>query len=297
MNHPDPIRRDYALRDGTVSALHFGRTSNPLKLVFCHANGFNAQSYSELLTPLGVHAVALDMRGHGQSRLPTTPDNLPNWHVFADDISEFFARYIDRPVMLAGHSFGAVSAILAAGDLGDKCTGLLAFDPVIMPSLLGRMARLRPVRSFMKNKMSIAARAGRRRDIFESAEAAFESYQGRGAFAGMSDAVLRDYLAGGLHSVENGMQLSCAPAWEQAIFCAQGHNSFRAMRRLPPRRQIIFAGKNSPTPAAIQRRVGKILGADNVQADDGLNHLFPLYDTDVTRGMLSSMLRRISLSA
>lgn len=301
MNHPDPIRRDYALRDGTISVLHFGRLSNPLKLVFCHANGFNAQSYAELLTPLGIHIAAIDMRGHGQSQLPTTPESLPNWYVFADDITAFFERYIDRPVMLAGHSFGAVSAILAASDLGDKCTGLLAFDPVIMPPMLGRMARLRPVRSWMKKNMQIAARAGRRRNVFDSFDAAFDSYQGRGAFTGMSDQVLRDYLAGGLSTIDDsnradgGVQLSCDPAWEQAIFCAQGHDSFRAMRALPHHRQIIFAGKNSPTPAAVQRRVAKILGADNVRSDDSLNHLFPLYNPDVARDALSVMLRQITL--
>jgi len=50
-------RQNYPLRDGTLSALHFGDMSKPLELVFLHANGFNAQTYRAVLGPLGVHAL------------------------------------------------------------------------------------------------------------------------------------------------------------------------------------------------------------------------------------------------
>lgn len=297
INAIPPTRREYAMVDGTLSALHFGRVTNPLKLIFVHANGFNAQSYAQILGPLGVHAVALDMRGHGFSTLPTTPDNLPNWHVFRDDLLYFCDHYVKAPVVVAGHSFGAVSLILAAKALGPKCAGYVGFDPVIMPPLLGRLSRLKPTRSFMRKNLPIAVRAGRRRDVFDSADAAFNNYHGRGVFQHMTDEVLRDYLTGGLLPHDDGVQLACSPLWEQAIFCAQGHNTLHAIKSLPERRQIIFAGKNSPSTRSVQAKASRIIGTNNVQSDDSHDHLFPLHNPALATQALREMLQRVALNA
>lgn len=293
---PKPTRQSYAMPDGTLSALHFGRTANPLKLLFVHANGFNAASAHSFLDALGVHAVALDMRGHGFSDLLITPDNLPNWHVFRDDITYFAEHYIKAPVVMAGHSFGAVSLILAAPKLGPKMAGYVGFDPVIMPPLMRQFARLKIVRARMKKKLPIAAKAGRRRAEFNSLEAALESYRGRGAFAQMSDAVITDYLRGGLRPTDDGVRLACAPAWEQAIFCAQGHNTFAALKSMPAHSQIIFAGKHSPTPGFIQSRIARQMGAERVVIDDSLDHLFPMQQPSLAANALSAMLKTVALS-
>jgi len=84
---PTPERKFYELRDGRMSAVHFGDTSNPAQLVMLNANGFNGYSYKTIIEPLGVHAIALDMRGHGMSELPTDVAALKNWDVFRDDIT------------------------------------------------------------------------------------------------------------------------------------------------------------------------------------------------------------------
>ena len=99
--YPAPTRRSYELRDGQISGVHFGDVSQPVQLVMLNANGFNGYSYKTLLAPLGVHAIALDMRGHGMSELPTDSAALKNWHIFRDDVAEFFERYLDAPAVLA----------------------------------------------------------------------------------------------------------------------------------------------------------------------------------------------------
>jgi len=136
-----PTRKFYRLRDGRISAVHFGDTSAPIRLVMLNANGFNGYSYKTILEPLGVHAVALDTRGHGMSQLPTDVAALKNWHIFRDDVVEFFERYIDSPVVLAGHSYGAVTGTLAMPQIKDKVSGYVGFDPVLIP-WFGRFADL-----------------------------------------------------------------------------------------------------------------------------------------------------------
>ena len=289
-------RRSYSLRDSSLSALHFGDKSEPVRLVFLHANGFNAQSYRAVLEPLRVHCVAFDMRGHGQSRDMPQPMNIPNWHIFRDDCVEFFDRHIpdltDERVVLAGHSFGAVSGILAAPFLKDRLSGYVGFDPVSVPLLFRLTSNLPGGRAYMKKRVPIARNAGRRKSEFESPEAAFARWQGRGAFKGMSDDVLRDYIKGGLVKREDSMwELACHPKWEQAIFVAQWHNLFKAARALPDNSQIIYAGGRPPVSTSGTRRsVQKAQPRINVKFDPELGHLFPFIQTDETTQILRNVM-------
>ena len=289
-------RHTYALRDGTLSAMHFGNSAEPVRLIFLHANGFNAQSYRSLLEPLGVHSIAFDMRGHGHSRHLPQPANLRNWHIFREDCVQFFEDHLpsltDGPVVLAGHSFGAVSAILAAPFLKTRLSGYVGFDPVSVPFLFRLTAALPGGRAYMKKRVPIARNAGRRKSEFESPEAAFARWQGRGAFKGMADEILRDYISGGLIKREDGIwNLACAPKWEQAIFTAQWHNLFKAARDLPDNSKIIYAGGRVPVSTQGARRaVQKAQPKIDVQFDPELGHLFPFIETEFASQVLRDVL-------
>ena len=286
-------RRAHPLRGGTVSALHFGDTRRPIDLVFCHANGFNALSYRTLLDGLGVHAVALDGRGHGRTELPTDVAALDGWDVFADDIAAFFDAHITEPVVLAGHSYGAVSAMLSLPRTRDRVRGYVGFDPVLVPWLFRVVARSGAGRAYMKRRIPIARKAGTRTRRFESVDAAFARYQGRGAFRGMPDAVLRDYLVGGLEADGEAMVLACAPEWEQAIFAAQAHNLWPCVPLLPDNSRIIFAGAHGKVSTAGQRRaMARKQPAISVEYEPERTHLFALSDPEFSRGVLRSVLGR-----
>lgn len=283
-------RRFYDLRDGSMSAVHFGDTCQPPRVVFANANGFNGQSYRSILEPLGVHAIALDYRGHGMSELPTPVRSLKNWQIFADDVAEFFDRYVDSPVLLGGHSFGAASSVIAAARIKDKLSGFVALDPVTMPFMPRLFSQLPGGRALMKRFIPIARGAGRRRYIFESAEAAFERYQGRGAFRGIPDAVLRDYLEGGLKPHPDGVQLACHPLWEQAIFAAQGSNIIKHLKHLPENTQIIYGGKAPVSTNAIRSKVSHRLRGGEVAYHRDYHHLFPFHEPEFAASVFKSVL-------
>lgn len=287
-----PIRKFYDLRDGFISAVHFGDISQPVDLVMLNANGFNGYSYKTILEPLGVHCIALDMRGHGMSELPTDIAALKNWHIFRDDVVEFFSRYIDAPVVLAGHSYGAVTGILAMPQIKEKVSGYVGFDPVLVPKPFRVMNRLPGGRAHMKKRLPIARNAGRRKSRFESFDAAFNRYKDRGAFRGFSDEALRDYLTGGLVPDGNGVKLACDPLWEQAIFVAQGHNVFKAVPHLPRNNShMTFAGKHGAVSFRAGRNAfAKIIGSENVVFDKNRAHMFPMHDPDYATGRLRDAL-------
>ena len=290
-------RQKYSLQDGDLSALHFGDMSEPVRLVMLHGNGFNGQSYRAALEPLGVHAIALDLRGHGHSRELPQPDDIASFHIFRDDLIAFFELHLpkltDGPVVLAGHSLGAVVSILAAPFVKNHLSGFVGLDPVAIPGLFRFISSLPGGRAYMKKRLPIARHAGRRKSEFESPEAAFSRWQGRGAFKSMADEVLRDYISSGLFEREDGKwELACAPKWEQTIFAAQGHNMFKAARALPDNSKILFAGGRQPvssqgTRAAVQRAQPNI----DVQFDPALDHLFPLIQPHSTRQIFDEVLR------
>lgn len=277
--------------------MRYGDPSTPLRLVFCHANGFNGQSYRAVIEPLGVHALALDLRGHGMSDLPTEANTLASWQIFADDIGQFFDREVDGPVVLAGHSYGAVSGVLSMPQTQDKVVGYVGFDPVLVPGLFRLIARTAPGRAYIKQRIPIARKAGQRKSVFETLEAAFARYHGRGAFKGVPDMILRDYLEGGLLATDDGqVRLACDPSWEQAIFTAQGHNIFRNIPLLPDNSRIVFAGARGRVSTRGQRkRLQRLQPGLSIEFQPDYNHLFPLQEpgfaTEVLRSVLDSVTR------
>jgi pimeloyl-ACP methyl ester carboxylesterase len=68
----EPRRRVVAVPGGEIAALEFGPEDRAIDIVFVHANGFNAQTYRTLLSPLaaGLRILAIDQRGHGATTLP-----------------------------------------------------------------------------------------------------------------------------------------------------------------------------------------------------------------------------------
>ena len=219
---------------------------------------------------------------------------LKIWHIFRDDIAEFFDRYIQTPLVLAGHSYGAVTGILAMPQISDKVSGYVGFDPVMVPWVFRQITKLPGGTSYMKKRIPLARMAGRRKSTFESHEAAFERYKDRGAFRGFTDEALRDYLTGGLVPDGDDVKLACDPLWEQAIFAAQGHNVFKAAKALPREKShMTFAGKYGAVSFESSRRyMAKIIGSKNVVFNKDRAHMFPMDDPDYAVRRLSEVLSR-----
>ena len=289
-------RRSYDLPDGKMSAVHFGRTSNPLKLVFLHATGFNAYAYKTLLEPLGVHAVALDMRGHGLSELPTDPKGFKNWHSLRNDISYFLDHYTQKAVVIAGHSSGAVVSVLTAAQSPKKVSGVLAFDPPTMPWPVRIMPYIPGGLAYTGRRFPIAYKASKRRAIFPDLEFAFQRYKGRGTFKGVSDEALRDYLIGGLKPHTDGMELACSPSWEQAMFIAQGHNIFKAAKSYSGPIKFIYARQSGVSTKGTRRAIARAVGAANVDYRKDFAHFFPFHESEFTQNEITNMIKRVSLA-
>lgn len=259
--------------EGTMSVLEFGDPSRPVDLVFAHANGFNAYTYKRLLQPLGnsLRIWAPDLRGHGQTLLPLPMQGRRNWHDHRDDILSLL-EHVDAPqVALAGHSIGGVTSLLAAAEAPHRVSRLLMMDPVIWGRFTVALFGL-PLFETIPSRVAIVKSTLRRRAVFESRDQALQSWRGRGAFKGWPDAVLADYIAGGLLETDEGFKLACDPRWEASNYSCQSHNPWRAMARYKGPITALKAEHGSLTMLTPDNVRGHV----RVETFSGGGHLFPL---------------------
>ncbi len=220
----EPVRKSVALGGGAMSVLEWAGANDEKRplLHFAHANGFNAETYRALLSPLAArfHVVAGDARGHGFSTLPATIGMQAGWRIFRDDLLALLETLDAGPAILAGHSMGATASLMAAALRPERVRALVLVEPVLYPRLAPLMMRVARLLGRTSDMPDLVAMAEKRRAVFPSFEMALKAYTGRGAFKTWPGEMVRDYLTGGLVPTGNGeeVRLACDPRWEAEDF-------------------------------------------------------------------------------
>ena len=288
----EPQRETMKLWDGEFSYLEW-ENRGP-SLLFSHATGFNALTYRTLLQPLSdrLHIYATDQRGHGFNSLPAVPGSATDWTLYRDDTIRFLDGLDGRPMILAGHSMGATTSVMAALMRPDLVRGLVLIEPVFVPAKWSWIHIERQLK-FWRREPHIAERAERRRDTFDSFEAAEASYRGRGAFRTWPDAVLHDYLKGGLLPVgDNGqLRLACKPAWEAETFRSTpfGITGLTARLRCPV--TIVYGGLSNTCSDAEARRFARNHSGTRRVRIAKATHFLPMEYPDVVRSEIARIAR------
>jgi pimeloyl-ACP methyl ester carboxylesterase len=271
-------------RGGAMAALEFGPPDRPVDIIFSHANGFNGRTYRTILQPLAadLRILAIDLRGHGASTLPAAVEGRAGWLEFRDDLLALLASLARGPLVLAGHSMGGTTSLLAAAAQPARVKALALFDPVVMSTETPQTAEV------VQNSPLVAG-AMRRRSLYASREAAFEAYHGRGAFKSWSDAQLADYVAAGFAETEDGqVRLTCSPLWEASNFRTHNYDAWAAFRdsRCPIR--VLRAAEASTF---------RLEGHEGELGDDGriaietvpdTTHFLPMERPDLVRDTLKA---------
>ena len=115
---------------------------------FAHANGFPAQSYRKLFDHIdsSYQLIALDKFGHN----PAFPLNN-NWQNQVEELVEYVKSEqqqvaqkgsAELPVVLVGHSFGAVISFLAVCKYPHMFAGLIMLDPPLVTGMASWVFKL-----------------------------------------------------------------------------------------------------------------------------------------------------------
>ena len=247
-------------------------TRVPPTIVFSHANSFPAGTYRSLIEAwraAGVTVHALDKFGH-DPRFPVTS----NWPNLRDQLIHFIDREVAGPAFLVGHSLGGYLSLMAAARRPDLAAGLVLLDS---PLLSGWKARALQVAKAagIGERLSPGHVSKRRRQHWPSADAAFEHFAAKPAFARWAPGVLRDYIACGVERHDAEHRLSFDRDVETRIYNALPHQLARMLRTHPLQCAMAFVRGRESTE---MRRVGlaatERLAQGRVSVIAG-SHLFP----------------------
>jgi len=278
----EPRARRVALagRGGEMAVLDFGPPERPVDVVFSHANGFNARTYRTILAPLAsdLRILALDLRGHGASTLPATVEGRAGWDEFRDDLLALLDAEASGPVVLAGHSMGGTSSLLAAAARPEAVRAMVLFDPVIFaPDHRGGEMTDNP----------LAEGALRRRANFASKAAAVEAYTGRGAFRSWRPEQLADYVEAGFRETAEGdVTLTCTPAWEASNFRTHNYDPWAAFRATRCPIRILRAEHGSTARLDDGQAELEATGRVRIDLIGGTSHFLPMERPELVRETL-----------
>jgi pimeloyl-ACP methyl ester carboxylesterase len=283
----EPTRKLAPMPDGAMSYLDWAtQAHHGPALHFAHATGFNAQTYRGLLEPLAgrFHVMAGDARGHGHSALGTAPGLAAGWTIFRDDLLGFLDDIGGKPVILAGHSMGAIVSLLVAVANPQIVRGLVLVEPVLVPAMASRIGRVLAALHIRRDEMSLVDRAAKRRDMFPSIDDAFAAYRGRGAFRTWPDETIRDYLEGGmaLDTKTGNAHLTCTPKWEAETFRGTPLGAARLARHIKCPVTLIH-GVNGTAPDSEVQRFLHGHPATRVVKVEGASHFLPMERPEIVR--------------
>ncbi len=242
-------------------------------IVFSHANGFPAGTYRQLFEAWGaagftVHAI--EKYGH-DARFPVTS----NWPHLREQLIRFIDHEVGGPAWLVGHSLGGYLSLMAASRRPDLARGVVLLDSPVLSGWKARAVQVAKAASI--GKRFLPGRVSkRRRQQWDSAEAAFEHFAAKPAFARWAPGVLRDYIASGTEVHAKHLRLSFQREVETAIYNSLPHQLACTLRAHPLQCGLAFV---RGTESAEIRQVGltatRRLTAGHISAIAG-SHLFPL---------------------
>lgn len=264
--------------DGVELTVHdLGGDGPPLLLA--HATGFHGRVWEPLAAQLsGFHRWSVDLRAHGDS---DAPDDRPlEWYGFADDIlSVIDALQLERPFGV-GHSKGAASLLLAEQARPGTFRALYLFEPVVVPSDF--VTNRNP-----DNPLSNGAR--RRRDTFDSFDAAFDNYASKPPFNSLHPEVLRVYVDHGFAQNADGtVSLKCLPENEAEVYAhGMSHHAFASLHEVSCP-VTIAVGREDSVPARFGRPIAEALPHGTLASFPELAHFGPLEDPATIAASISS---------
>lgn len=182
-------------------------------LLFAHATGFHARVWDQVIAHLpDHHAYAVDMRGHGRSSKPVSPEAY-RWSLAGEDIAALAIALGLNGVIGIGHSWGGFAMAYAAAHTATSHPGLFSrlilLDPVILHEPAYELGVL-PIEHF----------ASKRRAQWNSPQEMIDRFKDRPPFQTWTAESLRDYCEYGLLPLDDseGFTLACPPSVESSIY-------------------------------------------------------------------------------
>jgi pimeloyl-ACP methyl ester carboxylesterase len=264
-------------------------------LIFSHGNSFPASTYGVMIASLekrGFKVKSVEKFGHNPN-YPVTN----NWPNMVQELADFTRPLVEKTgekAWLVGHSLGGILSTMCAARHPELAQGVLLLDSPIIggwkATALGAAKASGIVGNISPGKVS-----QRRTQVWASEQAAYESFKSKRAFALWEDQVLRDYIAHGTFTGDDGKRhLSFDRRVETDIYNTLPDNLPGLLRRKPLQCPAAFIGGLQSQEL---KQTGTDLTAKFTQARmcwiDG-THLFPMEKPQATAALIEGALLSMS---
>jgi pimeloyl-ACP methyl ester carboxylesterase len=280
-----PEVKSHAIGDTRLTYLDYGGEGPPL--VMLHATGFLPWLWHPLARRLAVkyRVIALAMYDHR----PSDPyrGGLA-WMQLAEDLKRLCAELDIENSILVGHSMGAAVATLSHAVLGLPAAKLVLIEPIFLPSSLYGI-------NITVDQHPLAAKAVKRRNQWHDREEARRDFKSKPFFQSWDEEVLDLYVAHGLSGDGgSGMQLTCPPLQEAALFIGGSH--FDPWPVLPSVAcpTLVVEGETSENRPWIDlRRVSELIPQGHYAMVAGVGHLVPMEKPLETARLIEAFLQAV----
>lgn len=184
-------------------------------IVFSHANGFPAESYSYFFEqfsniPISYVPVLGDQ----------TDSPLRNWRMLVPEIISHITANHQAPVIGVGHSLGAVLTYWAAIERPDLFSRIILLDPPLFSGPKRWFLSFLRITGLASYWNPIAQKALHRRAHFQDREEAHTYWAPKRLFQPFHPRCFEDYVQHGLKADETGLTLAFPAEREYRIFLA-----------------------------------------------------------------------------
>jgi pimeloyl-ACP methyl ester carboxylesterase len=266
---PETVIQVHSSHGVDLMVTDWGRPHDERPVLFMsHATGMHGHAWLPMVVALGerFRCIAIDQRAQGESSRPTVGDL--QWNGVADDVEIAMGSLglMARPdVYGLGHSQGGFAALEVERRRPGTFAGLFLYEPIVFPNT--NLAERRETDKMM------ASFTIRRRRTFDSSEAAFRNFQGKGAFATIDDDVLRSYVHWGFTELEDGsVTLKCDPTDEAAFYLLSVTDVFDHAERIMCATTVALGTATNPAFAAGPTLLAESLPHGRLVTLEGRSH-------------------------
>lgn len=291
-----PVTGRVPMSDGRRIAVHCWGPDDGQWVLLIHATGFHGRCWNEVVRALPgqLRVLAVDLRGHGES----DPAHSYGWDAFGADMIAIADHYDLHNAVVVGHSMGGHCAAQLAAARPQRCGRLLLIDPVIFEPAAYPANRHRMFERVEDHPVA------RRRRHWDSWEAMRDQLREKGYYGLWAPAVLDDYCRYGSKPHAKGVELSCLPEVEAAVYLGSSETDIHTMvssitapttvLRAPPRRPEddgVLDFSKSPTWPDLARLIPQ--GTDVLL--EHLTHFIPMQAPELVAAYVDAAVRDLRI--
>lgn len=260
------------------------------------ANGFVPETYLPMLKPLMTDYRVLSTPPRALWNEGEPPEITPehSWYDLSVDMLNTYEHFGLKDVIAIGHSIGGVMTILAAIQRPDLFKAIILLDPVIASPAICAWVKNEQAQGKIA-AFPLADLARRRKNQFESVDAAFENFHGKSIFKNWSDEVLRLYVEHGTIECNGKRCLKFSPEWEAFYYSTYYPHIWDELPKLADLDlPILFmpAGESDTFVPDNIRRVQELVPEASIEVMEGMEHLFPMSHPQETGEVIQTWLRK-----